>query len=160
MSKFTQADRKLLKSMGISVADSALAGDRLALAERIAKHKAPTQKDGTVQQLEELGIPVTRANYLALAFAGKPPKEPLDGEIEEMLPDGIRNEDDDIGNSPTAGMSDEPSNSTPAGFPICPRCNRSTRAMGRLICQPCMSGTRLPLTSEDRRWLQGLRIAR
>jgi hypothetical protein len=43
-------------------------------------------EDGTVKLLEELGIPVTRENYLMLAFAGHPPMEPLDGEIEIQLP--------------------------------------------------------------------------
>ena len=33
--------------------------------------------DGTVRQLTELGIALTRENYLMLAFAGKPPKEPV-----------------------------------------------------------------------------------
>jgi hypothetical protein len=74
--------------------------------------------DGTVRQLTELGIALTRENYLMLAFAGKPPKEPVDGEIEAMLPDGIRNEDDDISNAPSAGISDDPSYTMPAGFPI------------------------------------------
>lgn len=41
--------------------------------------------DGTVRILKELGIPVTRENYLMLAFAGHPPDE-LDGEIEAMIP--------------------------------------------------------------------------
>lgn len=45
-----------------------------------------TQSDGTVKLLEEYGIPVTRENYLLLAFAGKPPQEPLDGELEAELP--------------------------------------------------------------------------
>ena len=44
------------------------------------------KSDGIVEQLKELHLPVTRENYLMLAFAGKPPKEPLDGEIEEMIP--------------------------------------------------------------------------
>ena len=51
-----------------------------------------TQKDGIVEQLKELHLPVTRENYLMLAFAGKPPKEPLDEEIEEMLPRNLRRE--------------------------------------------------------------------
>ena len=42
--------------------------------------------DGTVRILESLGIPVTRKNYLMLAFAGHPPKEPLDGEIIIQMP--------------------------------------------------------------------------
>jgi hypothetical protein len=34
-------------------------------------------------------------DYLRLAFAGNPPEEPLDGEIEAELPDGIRQDDDE-----------------------------------------------------------------
>jgi hypothetical protein len=116
--------------------------------------------DGIIEELKGLGLPLTRENYLMLAFAGKPPKEPLDGEIEAMLPDGIRKEDDDIGKAPSAGMSDEPSHTTTAGFPLCSRCNRSTRDIGRLICRPCETVTRLLLTAEDRSWLRGLKIAR
>jgi hypothetical protein len=139
---FSKKDRQFLRAVGI-----------------VPDARTPPN-DGTVQQLEELGIPVTRENYLMLAFAGKPPKEPLDGEIEAMLPDRIRKEDDDISNAPSAGMSDEPSYTTPAGFPICSRCSRSTRNMKRLICGPCEAGTRLILTVEDRLWLRGLKIAR
>jgi hypothetical protein len=51
-----------------------------------------------VQILEKLGIPVTRENYLMLAFAGHPPTEPLDGEIEIQIPRELRAvEDDDEG---------------------------------------------------------------
>jgi hypothetical protein len=50
-----------------------------------------TPPDGTMQLLAEYGIPLTRENYLNLAFAGHPPKEPLDGEIEAELPWQIRN---------------------------------------------------------------------
>ena len=49
-----------------------------------------TQPDGTMKLLEEYGIPLTRENYLLLAFGGNPPKEPLDGEIEAELPWSIR----------------------------------------------------------------------
>lgn len=42
--------------------------------------------DGTVRWLQEQGIPVTRKNYLLLAFAGKVPPEPLDGEIIIQMP--------------------------------------------------------------------------
>jgi len=42
--------------------------------------------DSTVESLNQLGLPVTRENYLRLAFMGNPPDEPLDGEIEAELP--------------------------------------------------------------------------
>jgi len=38
--------------------------------------------DGVLNLLREYGIPVTRENYLRLAFMRNPPQEPLDGEIE------------------------------------------------------------------------------
>ena len=139
---FNKKDKQFLKAVGI-----------------IPDSRTPAN-DGTVRLLEEMGIPVTRENYLMLAFAGKPPKEPLDGEIEAMLPDGVRKEDDDICDAPSAGMSDEPSYTTLAGFPICSRCGRSTRHRERLICRPCESGTRLILTAEDRRFLRDCGIAR
>jgi hypothetical protein len=44
------------------------------------------KSDGTVDLLKQLGLPLTRQNYLSLAFAGNPPEEPLDREIEEMIP--------------------------------------------------------------------------
>jgi hypothetical protein len=57
---------------------------------------ASVAEDGTVSALLELGLPVTRANYLRLAFGGNPPEE-LDGEIEAELPEKfqIPDEDDD-----------------------------------------------------------------
>lgn len=42
--------------------------------------------DGTVRWLQAQGIPVTRKNYLLLAFAGRVPDEPLDGEIIIQMP--------------------------------------------------------------------------
>lgn len=42
------------------------------------------KNDGTIRLMLEHNIPITRENYLDLAFAGKPPKE-LDDEIAEML---------------------------------------------------------------------------
>ena len=53
------------------------------------------QLDGTQQLLAECGLdPYNRADYLLIGFAGTPPDE-LDGEVEAMLPDGIRLEGDD-----------------------------------------------------------------
>jgi hypothetical protein len=67
---FSKFDLDFLKSVGIRADDMPLDDERLA------------QPDGTIRLLEEYGIPVTRENYLDLAFAGNPPEEPLDGEIE------------------------------------------------------------------------------
>jgi hypothetical protein len=77
-------------------------------AERIAKHQAPLQLDGTCRLLLALGLPLTRENYLQLAFAGHPPEE-LDGEIEAELPEQFQTWDDDINDTPSAGDSGEPS---------------------------------------------------
>ena len=37
----------------------------------------------------------------------------------------------------TAGESGEPSYSTPAGYTICSRCQRSTRSRDAIVCRPC-----------------------
>jgi hypothetical protein len=81
-----------------------------ALADRIAKHEAPIQLDGTQRLMVGLGLdPYDRSEYLRLAFMGSRPAE-LDGEIEAELPDGIRLQDaDDIGDAPSAGFCGEPS---------------------------------------------------
>jgi ribosomal protein L37E len=42
--------------------------------------------DGTVQLMAKHGIPITRENYLMLAFGGTMPDEPLDEEIEAEIP--------------------------------------------------------------------------
>lgn len=44
------------------------------------------ETDGTIALMLKYKIPVTRENYLLLAFAGSPPAE-LDGEIAEELAD-------------------------------------------------------------------------
>lgn len=93
--KFTHADRVFLRACGIVVESPTFAEERMELARRIARHLAPGyRKDGTLETLEELGLPLTRENYLMLGFMGDPPEE-LDGEIEAMLPDGIRLADDE-----------------------------------------------------------------
>jgi hypothetical protein len=51
--------------------------------------KSGTLRDGTLVALKRYGIPVTRENYLLLAFAGKVP-DPLPWEVEEALPEEIR----------------------------------------------------------------------
>jgi hypothetical protein len=88
--KLTQKDRAFLRECGI---DSGLEQKRIQL-------------DGTQRLLMECGAdPFNRADYLMLAFAGKPPAE-LDGEIEAMLPENLR---DEINNAPSAGECGEPS---------------------------------------------------
>lgn len=77
--KFTKRDRVFLLDCGIDPGP--------------ARNRA--QLDGTQQLLVKCGLdPYNRSDYLRLAFAGNPPAE-LDGEIEAMLPDGIRLDDDD-----------------------------------------------------------------
>jgi hypothetical protein len=49
--------------------------------------------DPTVQWLLSNSIPVTRANYLELAFPDVPPSEydqPLDAEVEAALPEALQ----------------------------------------------------------------------
>jgi hypothetical protein len=138
--------------------DPGVDADHLALAQRIAKHPAPIQLDGTMRLLEKFGIPVTRENYLRLAFAGNPPQEPLDGEIEAELP--LELQIADINNAPSAGDCGEPDYTTLRGFPICSRCGRSTRNKNALVCAPCRNRTRLVLTDEDKQFLREIGISR
>src|ERR1700680_3751851 len=135
---FNENDLKFLRSVGISTEPDASVN---------IEHP-----DGTVKLLEKFGIPVTRENYLRLAFAGNPPQE-LDGELEAELPTAFLE-------GPSGGESDEPSYTTPKGIPICSECGRSTRAKNQLICKPCRSRTRLVLTEADRTFLQEVGIAR
>jgi hypothetical protein len=46
--------------------------------------------DAIVKKMMELGWAYTRENYLALAFLGNPPAEPLDPEIEFDLPSDLQ----------------------------------------------------------------------
>ncbi|MGA7791397.1 MAG: hypothetical protein WCA19_00070 [Candidatus Acidiferrales bacterium] len=117
--------------------------------------------DGTERLLNQFGIPATRENYLALAFDGKPPQEPLDGEIEAELPIELQRENmADINNAPSAGECDEPSYTTLRKFPICARCGKSTRNTNQLVCAPCRNRTRLLLTGADKQLLREMGIAR
>ena len=141
---FSKSDRKFLKSVGIRAVDNGI-----------------TQPDGTVRLLEKFGIPVTRENYLRLAFAGNPSEEPLDVELEAELPEELQRVDrDDINNGPSAGQCDEPSYTTRSGIPICERCGKSTRSMNQLVCARCRSRTRLLLTKADRKWLRQIGVKR
>ena len=54
-----------------------------------------SQHDGTLALLKKYGIPVTRENYLQLAFAGNPPDE-LDGEVEAELEEIFREYDESL----------------------------------------------------------------
>lgn len=83
---FTEADLEFLHAVGVAPESSDVS---ITVAH----------PDGTVMILQKLGIPVTRENYLRLAFAGNPPEEPLDGEIEAELPEELqRYDEDDDGN--------------------------------------------------------------
>jgi hypothetical protein len=135
---FNENDLKFLRSVGISTEPDASVN---------IEHP-----DGTVKLLKELGIPVTRENYLRLAFAGNPPQE-LDGELEAELPTAFWE-------CPSGGESDEPSYTTRSGIPICSKCGKSTRNMNQLVCAPCRKRTRLLLTDADKKWLREMGIAR
>jgi hypothetical protein len=39
------------------------------------------------EKMKRDNIPMTRENYLALAYLGDPPQEPLDAELEAELPE-------------------------------------------------------------------------
>jgi hypothetical protein len=65
--QFSEADKIFLRSIGVVLPDD-------------------PPPDGTTALLREYGIPVTRENYLMLAFAGRVPEEPLDGEIIIQMP--------------------------------------------------------------------------
>jgi hypothetical protein len=77
---FTKRDLAFLKRLKITAA----LPDALDAA---IKAGTEAQFDGTEKILQELGLPLTRENYLRLEFAGNPPEEPLDGEIEAELPE-------------------------------------------------------------------------
>lgn len=144
MVHFSESDLRFLEALGIKTESAEM---------------TVTSPDGTVKLLQQYGIPVTRENYLRLAFAGNPPEEPLDGEIEAELPRELqRVNTDDINNAPSAGQCDEPSYTTRSGIPICERCGKSTRNMSQLVCAPCRHGTRLLLTKADRQWLRDIGI--
>lgn len=147
MIHFTTDDLEFLTSLGIKTDSPEI-------------HVA--HPDGTVKLLQRYGIPVTRENYLRLAFAGNPPQEPLDGEIEAELPMELQEPLNmvDINNAPSAGECSEPSHTTPRGFPICSECGKSTRNRNELQCAPCRNRTRLLLTHEDKKLLREIGIAR
>ena len=63
-------------------------------------------------------------------------------------------------NSPSAGDCGEPNFTTLSGIPICPECGKSTRNRNALVCAPCRNRTRLPLTTDDKKWLQKIGISR
>ena len=82
---FSRKERHFLKSMGVKIAvdpepePSAIRDDA---------------KDDTVRTLNRLKIPVTRENYLIVAFTGKIPKDaltkPLPNGLEAHLPPSLR----------------------------------------------------------------------
>jgi hypothetical protein len=80
MPKLTKKDRAFLRAVGIKPEPI------LSFAEERLKDAPPQEVDGIIQLLRENGIPLTRNNYLAIAYLGNPPAESLDGEIEAELP--------------------------------------------------------------------------
>ena len=105
--KFTKGDLDFLKSVGIAddtpsdsltteqLMDAALQTVRQMSPQEKAEVRKHLESDGTVRLLEKWGIPVNRENYLMLAFAGHPPQEPLDGEIEAELPEELQRRDEE-----------------------------------------------------------------
>ena len=109
---FTKADLKFLRDLKIDVPDDEhipenLTTDQLMdaalktvqqmspehqeeLRERLDAmiQAGATPLDGTEKVLLELGLPLTRENYLRLAFGCNPPADGvLDGEVEAELPE-------------------------------------------------------------------------
>lgn len=52
-------------------------------------HQSGTNSDPVLAYLKKNKVPLTRENYLGLAYLGDPPKE-LDAEQEALLPEEIR----------------------------------------------------------------------
>ena len=71
---FSQSDLKFLRILGVRVPHDT--------PVHIAKHD-----DNTVRQLQKMKLPVTRENYLMLAFAGSPPAGSLTQSLPERLED-------------------------------------------------------------------------
>ena len=69
---FSESDLKFLRMMGVRFPHDT--------PVHIAKHD-----DDTVRQLQKMKLPVTRENYLMLAFAGSPPA----GSLTQSLPKGL-----------------------------------------------------------------------
>ena len=84
MITFTEDDLKFLKIVGIRADDMPL-DDAIAAT---AEEESSTEHDPTLKFLQDHDLPLTRANYLAIAWLGNPPKE-LDAEQEAELPDNI-----------------------------------------------------------------------
>ena len=76
------------------------------LVNAITRHAQ--DPDETVLMLREMGIPVTRENWLMLNFAGNPPEgsltEPLEEGQEDELPKELR-----IGEDPDDGSEESES---------------------------------------------------
>ena len=87
MPKLSKSDKAFLRSVAIKPEPfpPTIAEKQMARAARIAR-QTPQEMDGVVQLLREMRLPITRANYLYVAWMGEPPDEPLAAEIEEQLP--------------------------------------------------------------------------
>jgi len=55
--------------------------------------KGMPNDDIVLNKMLELDIPLTRQNYLNLAYLGSPPPEPLDAELEAELPEQFQKPD-------------------------------------------------------------------
>ena len=58
--------------------------------------KAPQDTDATLEWLKELDLPLTRENYLDVAYLGDPPdEEDIEPELEKTFPKEIRKKPDE-----------------------------------------------------------------
>jgi hypothetical protein len=92
-------------------------GTPMLFSDVETQQAAPIELDGTCRLLLAHGLPITREDYLRWEFLGNPPAEPLDGELEAELPDGIRKDentdnDETTCDAPSAGPCGEPSHTS------------------------------------------------
>jgi hypothetical protein len=54
----------------------------------VASNRRPGSQDATLELMKTYSIPLTRENYLEVAYFGNPPE--MTAELEAMLPDEIK----------------------------------------------------------------------
>jgi hypothetical protein len=116
--------------------------------------------DVVLELLHELKMPVTRENYLKIAYLGDPPEE-WGAELEAELPEELRDwsQFDELNSlCGVGGDCGEPSYRTPKGYPVCSECGRSTRNKNMLICRDCRDG--YVLNDEDLKILKSMGVKR
>ena len=80
---FTKDDLTFLRIVGIRADDAVVA----------TEEESSNEHDPTLKFLRDHNLPLTRTNYLAVAWLGNPPKE-LDPEAEAEIPDTLQDRDE------------------------------------------------------------------